>query len=74
MFRDAKQLAADAIKSRLVEPEHSELSPELIDKVLEIAWTHQSDPEPRKRVRQILKDEISRASFLNSRKEFPDEN
>lgn len=73
MFRDAKQLASDAIKSRLVELENPELSPELIDKVLETAWIHQSDPEPRKRVREVLKDEISRASNLNSRREFPDE-
>jgi hypothetical protein len=74
MFRDAKQLASEAIKSRLGGRENSELSPELIDQILETAWAHQSDPEPRKRVREILKDEISRAAILGSRREFPDEN
>ena len=72
MFRDAKQLASDAIKSRL-EFENSDLSPELVDQILETAWSHQSDPEPRKRVREILRDQISRASILNSRRELPDE-
>jgi hypothetical protein len=74
MFRDAKRLASDAMKSRLSGLESSEVSPELVDQVLDTAWIHQSDPEPRKRVREILKDHISRASILNSRREFPHEN
>lgn len=74
MFKDAKQLAAEAMKSRLSNSKDSEISPEFIDQVLEYAWMHQSDPEPRKRIRETLKDHISKAAILQARQGDQDEN
>ena len=67
MFKNAKQLATEAMKSELGKSSDNEVTDELLETVLDLAWDHQSDPEPRKVARQSLKEQISRAAVLQSR-------
>jgi hypothetical protein len=68
MFKDAKQLASEAMRSRLLDMPESEVQEELLERILAIAWLHQSDPEPRKKVREEIKEQIERSATLQVRK------
>lgn len=74
MFKNAKQLATEAMKQELKHSADAAVSEDLLEVVIDLAWAHQGDPEPRKLVRQSLKDQISRSATLQSRQGQSSEN
>jgi hypothetical protein len=69
MFKDAKNLAQESILARLSQPKFECLTPALVQRLLDLAWMHQTDAEPRQRIRAAIKDEISKAALLSSKED-----
>lgn len=72
MYKDAKELALNAMLPKLSD-DAAGVSKDLLERVVGAAWTHQHDPEPRKQVREKIKEEISRSANLIERSGEPDE-
>ena len=69
MFKDAKNLAQESILARLSQPKYECLNPALVQRLLDLAWMHQTDTEPRQKIRAEIKDEISKAALVWSRED-----
>lgn len=66
MYKDARELALNAMLPKLGE-DSVVVSEDLLERVVDAAWAHQHDSEPRRQVREKIKEEISRAANLMER-------
>jgi hypothetical protein len=66
MYKDARELALNAMVPKLT-GDAGGVSKDLLERVVDAAWAHQRDAEPRRQVRDKIKEEISRSANLIER-------
>lgn len=67
MFKNAKDLALDSMLEKIESNEYPALNPDLVSKLVELGWQHQHDQEPRRKIRDEIKDLTSREANILSR-------
>jgi hypothetical protein len=64
LFRNAKDLALDSMLEKITPDEYPALNEDLVTKLVELGWEHQHDQEPRRKVREEIKDLTSREANI----------
>jgi hypothetical protein len=59
-YKEAKSLALDSLLSNLRKSESVLISAELLTEIVDLAWEHQAQEEPRNEVRTRLRDLIDK--------------
>lgn len=55
-YKEAKSLALESLLSNLKKSDNGLITPDLLGQIVEIAWEHQAQEEPRNEVRTKLRD------------------
>jgi hypothetical protein len=55
-YKEAKSLALESLLSNLKKSESDLITSDLLEQIVEIAWEHQAQEEPRNEVRTKLRD------------------
>lgn len=64
MFRNAKDLALDSMLEKITTDGYPALNEDLVTKLVELGWEHQHDQEPRRKIREAIKDLTSREANI----------
>ena len=55
-YKEAKSLALESLLSNLKKSDNGLITPDLLTQIVDIAWEHQAQEEPRSEVRTKLRD------------------